>query len=237
MTNPPCGRASCPVADPTAERLRKLRSVVWSAGARLRRGHATAHPDPTVLVPGLGNTRFAPIDGVAHSYVASTSVAALLESAFHTAAPPAPRIPLASLGRWMESDVVLAQDVRLVDLRDPELGRLGIGRDELVATTPAHYPCTRRWATALNGRSIGGRTTSGLVWGSRQVEARSAALARRPAVRELMEVASSDVALIWAPPAPVGILAAGTGGLGPLDRGEGLDFVLDLAAALGIVIH
>lgn len=237
MTDPPCGRANCPVVDPTPERLRRLRTTVLSSGTRLRRGHATAHPDPTELVPGLGNTRFAPLVGAAHTYVAVTSVAALLESAFHSAAPPAPRIAVASLRRWSESQVVTTQDLRLVDLRDSQLSRLGVSRDQLVATAPAHYPCTRRWASALHRRAVGGHPAHGLMWESRQAEATTAALTVRPAVRELMGTAPSDVAVIWAPPAATGILAAGDAGLGPLDRGEGLTFVLDLAAALNIVVH
>ncbi|CAN5448542.1 hypothetical protein BH23ACT9_BH23ACT9_20410 [soil metagenome] len=237
MTDPPCGRAGCPVPDPAAGLLRTLRSVVWPAGTRLRRGHPVAHPDPTGLVPGVGSSRFAPIDGAAHTYLARTTVAALLESAFHDAAPPAPRIALASLGRWMESEVVLTDDIRLIDLRDPELARLGINRDSLVSTTPAHYPCTRRWAAALHGRAVGGQSTCGEVWASRQIEARTAAIAGRPAVRQLMEVAPADVAVIWAPPASTGILTGGQDGLGRLDHGDGLDFVFDLAAALGIVVQ
>jgi hypothetical protein len=52
-----------------------------------------------------------------------------------------------------------------------------------------------------------------------------------------MGTAPADVIVIWAPPAATGILATGDGGLGRLDRGQGLAFVLDLAAALNVVVH
>lgn len=234
MTDPPCGRADCPVADPHPTLLRRMRTTVIAAGQTLRRGHPTAHPEPTSLVPGLGNTRFAPLPGAAHTYLAATSVAALLESAFHTAAPPAPRLPIAQLGHWSEAEIALTADLRLFDLRDPELARLGLNRDTLVTTSPAHYPCTRTWAAALHGRTAGGHPTHGLIWNSRQAEARAAALTGRPAVRELMTTAPSDVMVLWAPPAPTGILTSTGTGLGRLDHATGLDFVLDLAAALGI---
>jgi hypothetical protein len=54
------------------------------AGTVLHRGARQVHPHTTALVPGVGNTRFAPLEGVAHTYVATTAFAALLE-----AAPPA----------------------------------------------------------------------------------------------------------------------------------------------------
>lgn len=237
MTDPPCARPDCPVADPTPGRLRTVRSVVWPAGTPLRRGHALANPDPSELVPGVGDTRFAPLPGTGHVYVAATSVAALLESVLHDVGPPVPRIAAARLTRFTESAVVLTADVRLVDLRDGELQRLGVGRGELVATTPAHYPCTRRWAMALHGRAVGGHPTVGMVWNSRQVELQTAALTDRPAVRELMASAPSDVAVLWSPPGPPHPLGARPGGLGPLDHGDGQDFILDLAAALGVPVQ
>ncbi len=49
-----------------------------------------------------------------------------------------------------------------------------------------------------------------------------------------MTTAPSDVMVLWAPPAPTGILTSTGTGLGRLDHATGLDFVLDLAAALGI---
>lgn len=86
---PPCGRDDCPVP---ATRPAGLRAVVLPAGTHLRRGHQRSHPDPTELVPGRGDIRFAPLvddvgDPVSHVYLAHTTFAALLESVLHDAAP------------------------------------------------------------------------------------------------------------------------------------------------------
>lgn len=221
--------------EPTGAVLRSLRSTILRAGTPLRRGVRVTRPDPTQLVPGVGDTRFAPLDGVAHAYVASTTFAALLESAFHDAAPPAPRIYEAQLAFWTERAVELTTEVRLIDLRDGELGRLGLERAQLVSTTAAHYPCTRAWARALHDRSVGGHKTHGIVWHSRQTELHARAMAGRRALQELIDTHPAEVAVVWAPPAPAGLLASNQGGLGQLDVGDGLHYVVDLVALLGIV--
>lgn len=235
MTAAPCGDPHCPVADPAAALLARVRTQLLKAGTVLRRGHKQSRPDPTVLVPGLGNTRFAPLDGVAHTYLATTPFAALLESALHEAAPPAPRAYEAAVGLWMESAVRLQHDVRLIDLRDAELHRLGVARHQLVATSAAHYPCTRRWAQALHGRHVGGHPTHGLLWHSRQRELHAQVLHDRPALRDLITEHPATVAVLWAPPGQPGMLAPAPGGLGRLDTGAGYKYVEDLTALLGIV--
>ena len=220
---------------PQGPLLRRLRTHVIVAGTRLRRGHQVSHPDAAALVPGLGSTRFAPVPDTGHVYVAATTFAALLESAFHDAAPPAPRITAALLARWAEAEVQLTTDLRLIDLRDAELDRLGVDRSALVATAAAHYPCTRVWARALHGRHVGGRETHGLVWHSRQAELHSRAMVRRPALQELVDTHPAEVAVLWSPPARANPLRTTGAGLGRLDRGEGERYVTDIVALLGIV--
>lgn len=207
----------------------------WEAGAEAHRGHKRTHPDPSALVPGVGDTRFAPLAGSSHVYLATTSFAALLETAFHDAAPPAPQVPAAILSLWCEARVALAHAVRLIDLRDAELEGLGVERSALTATSAAHYPCTRAWAAKLQGRTIGGQRTHGLVWHSRQAELHTQAMASRPAVADLLDHHPAEVAVVWSPPAPAPLLADATGGLGPLDTGAGRAYVADLTALLGIV--
>lgn len=220
---------------PAAPPPRGLRTVVWRAGTRLRRGHQRRYPEPSALVPGTGDTRFASLEGTEHVYLAATSFAALLESAFHDAAPPQPQLPRALLAHWCEAEVALAAPVRLIDLRDAELARLGLAREHLVATSAAHYPCTRRWAAQLDGRTVGGQPTHGLVWHSRQAELHARAMAHRPALRDLLDYHPSEVAVLWSPPAPQPLLAPTEAGLGPLDAGPGADYVDDLIALLEIV--
>lgn len=188
------------------------------------------------MVPGLGQSRFAPLPETAHAYVATTRLAALLESALHDAAPPAPRIRVAQLRRWAEAEVALTSDLRLIDLRDAELRRLGLTHRGLVATSAAHYPCTRTRATALQGRVIGGQETHGLVWHSRQLELHARVMHDRPALQEMLRALPAEVAMLWAPPAARTVLRAASGGLGPLTGATGDGYVTDLAALLGITI-
>lgn len=234
---PPCGRDDCPVP---VTRPAGLRTVVLPAGTHLRRGHQRSHPDPTELVPGRGDTRFAPLvddvgGAVSHIYLAQTPLAALLESVLHDAAPPSPRVRRATLERWAEAGVVLTRDVRLIDLRDAELERHGISRGQLVSTDAIHYRCTRAWAGPLRGRSVGGHQTHGLIWQSRQRELHAAALDDRPALRDLVSLHPAEVAVLWSPPAPGTLLDRGRG-LGPLHTGAGLRYFLDLTSELGILV-
>lgn len=232
MTDPPCGSASCPVPQKPPARLR---SIVWGAGQRLHRGHKDAHPAHE-FVPGTGATRFAPQNRSSHVYVATTEIGALLESALHDASPPSPRIQIPTLKAWSESVVELRHEVRLVDLRDPELNRFGIGREQLVATLPVHYACTRAWASRLVGRRVGGQQTHGLVWHSRQAELHARATSHRPAFARLLSEHPTEVAVVWSPPAPGRLLQPVPGdGLGPLHDGDGWRFIEDLVGLLGIV--
>jgi hypothetical protein len=232
VTDRPCGSASCPVPErPPAH----LRSTVWQAGRRLHRGHKNAYPADE-LVPGGGATRFAPQDQSSHVYLATTEIGALLESALHDASPPFPRVQLPTLQQWSASVVELQHDVRLFDLRDPELDRLRIGREQLVSTLPVHYACTRAWASRLVGRSAGGQQTHGLVWHSRQSELHARAMKHRPAFARLLSEHPTEVAVVWSPPAPARLLQPVPGeGIGRLRDGDGWRFVEDLLGLLGIV--
>lgn len=98
------------------------------------------------------------------------------------------------LALWAEAEVSLTTQVRLIDLRDPALARLGLDRDALVATSGAHYPCTRRFAEQLHGRVIGGHVTHGVVWHSRQADLHTRAMTGRPAVRDLLDHRSGGTA-------------------------------------------
>ena len=231
--SPPCGRDDCPV--PLVAPPRTLRTVVWPSSLQLRRGHKVAHP-PDALVPGLGNTRFAPYPDIAHAYLASTTFAALLESALHDATVSAPRIRRAQLALWAEAEVTLRQEVRLIDLRDGELERMGLDRHALVATSPTHYACTRRWAAPLVGHRVGGQAVHGLLWHSRQAELRARAITHRPALQEIIDQHPTEVAVLWSPPAPKLLLRDTGSGLGPLPAYEGAAYVADLAAFLEIPV-
>ena len=125
--------------------------------------------------PGYGDTRFAPFDAlvtgarVPTMYLAATEVAAMLETVFHDVHHTAGRAIYERdlLGTLLSRDE-MPTDAAVADLRDPELARLGIDRDRLIATPAEHYPCTRRVAADLHAHLT--PRIDGIVWDSRQAE-------------------------------------------------------------------
>lgn len=234
MTAPDCPNPdACPVPDPASVDLRRLQTVVWTAGTALWRGHNPGNAGDD-LVQAEGNSRFGPLTDIAHTYLSRSRTSGLLESALHDASGPAPRIRRATLARWVLSEVAIDMDVRLIDLRDEQLDRLGLSRQQLVNTTAAHYRCTRQWALWLHGRRVGGQTTHGLVWHSRQADlhARSG---RSRLLTDLLVHRSVEVAIIYAPPAQDDLLRS-LSDPQPLDTGPGLELVTELASLLEIPI-
>lgn len=189
------------------------------------------------MVPSRGNTRFAPLRDTSHANLARTAFAAVLESALHDLRPVDPNIPKGLLKLWLESTVTLTEDVRLIDIRDPELDRHGIDRQHLVATHQGHYPCTRAWSAGIHGRVVGGQPTHGLVWHSRQAELHAEANRTRPAVHDLINHHPAEVAVVWSPPASDTCLAHANGGLGPLHDDAGYEYVVDLANVINADIN
>jgi hypothetical protein len=185
---------------PDPERLRHVRTVVEAAGTLLFRGvrHRRA---ADALVPGTGDTRFATLPDTRHAYVSASRTAARLESALHELSGSNPTIHVAQLADWSLAEARLTAALRLFDLRDRELHRLGIARHQLVDTDPAHYRCTRRWAAALQHRHAGGHAVAGAMWHSRQADlharSQSGGLAGDVLVHRTVEVA-----VVWSPPAP-----------------------------------
>ncbi len=168
MSWPPCGDRACPVVEPSGALLRRLRTVVLPAASTWWCG--TRHAPETLVPPGFGDTRFAPLPDTRHGYFGATRTVALLESALHEASGPEPTIYQARLSGWSVHEVELTHTLRLIDVRDPELARLGLTRRQLVDTTGRHYPCTRVWASHLQTRQPGGYQIAGVVWHSRQAD-------------------------------------------------------------------
>lgn len=175
----------------------QLRLAVVAAGSPVARcydanaGYADANP-------GYGDTRFAPFDDATGArvpvmYVAEDEVAALLESAFHDvdhrAAVRVVNVA-ALLGRVL-AQLVVPRDLHLVDLRDAELDRLRLTREQLVSSSAEHYACTRKLAKQVHlAGVVAGRVPDGLLWHSRQSElAATAAVGRAGPVRAIVTVA------------------------------------------------
>jgi hypothetical protein len=212
VTAPDCrSPATCPVPDPGAVDLRRLRLAHLEPGRVLDRVFPTAHGVLGFNDSGEGDTRFAPLSGMAHLYAGDTRTVALLETVFHNVHQAAPRLIFAatdlagrSLGR-----VRVEARVPLVDLRDGALARLGLQRWQLTATSAAHYPCTRAWARVLSRRRIGGVAPRGLLWHSRVAEL---AADDSPLLADLLEGTPSEACVLYE---GVGIALS--------DHGGGLD--------------
>jgi hypothetical protein len=105
-------------------------------------------------------------------YAARAQTVALLETTFHDVHHTGARIisePTQLASRGLVA-ITVPEQLALVDLSDEGLGRVGMSRDQLVATTPEHYACTREWAVALHERRYGGYRAAGLLWRSRVAE-------------------------------------------------------------------
>lgn len=177
MTAPGClDPANCPVPAPEEVDLRRLRLARVSAGATLHTAYLRSRWPTLFNASGRGNGRFSPLvvaAGVVPTlYAAATQTVALLETAFHEVHASGARVISEPLDLAPRGVVALTapEPLALIDLRDEALERLGLTRDQLVATTPQHYACTRQWALALHGRRIGGVSAVGLVWHSRIAE-------------------------------------------------------------------
>lgn len=127
--------------------------------------------------PGYGDARFSPFDAVTTRrrvptmYLARSRVAALLETVFHDVHHDATRtIYERDLIGKLLAYLRVPVDARLGDLRDAELARHQLIRDEVVATPAEHYPCTRRLAVAAHAQEHLGGPIQGLIWHSRQAE-------------------------------------------------------------------
>lgn len=164
------------------------------------RGHRRSRA-ATTLTPSRGDTRFAPLSDTRHAYVSASLTAALLESCLHELHPPDPVIYIAQLAGWSLTPLRLRHGTRFADLRDPQLARLGIPRTALVNTSAAHYACTRRWASALQGRKVGGYAITGALWNSRQADLHAAAHPGGLAA-DLLTHRAVEVGVVWSPPAP-----------------------------------
>lgn len=178
MTAPDCPDPKrCPVPDPRAldrSALRLLRvppRTVFFRVYPLRHGYDGFNP-------GAGDSRFAPLvlDGfpVPTLYGGDSAEAVLLETVFHDVHERASRVVYGTQLRERGlARLRTPRSLRLIDLRDDALAALGLARSQLVASTRAHYPCTREWAAVLHGVRIGRSRPEGLIWHSRQAELHS----------------------------------------------------------------
>ena len=236
MTADDCPHPSgCPVPSPpgpaTASRLR---TTTWERSF-FRVYDTTFGFDE--FNPGLGDTRFAPVDTaggvVPHLYGGACDVVVLLDTIFHDV-----HHGMADRTVWLRDlvergivELTAPRPLRLIDLRDPQLDQLELRRDQLVSTHAEHYPCTRQWATWLHGTRPDDVNPDGIVWHSRQAELADA--------RVTLDVDDSELFVLFGDHADFGRggftrqfpgvqpLAAGSGRLRVDEIAEAFDALVD----------
>lgn len=229
MPERPCGRHDCPVVDPGELDRRRLHTTAWPKGTIRYRAAKLTHAGAAFTPKGLGYGRFSPLPGRAHTSVAEQRSAALLESAFHEASGPNPRIYRVQLARYALVEVRFRSDVALIDLRDPALHALGLDPVRLTDAGPLHYGCTQQVASAL----VGTKRTHGFLWTSRQGRLHHERN-REGLASEVLHHQRLDVAVVYRPDFAGRV---DVGDPSPLLAGdEPLRFVVELANLLSIAI-
>ena len=167
------------MAPPAGSLDAKLMS--WGAGEIMYRVHDAVYAVDSFNPSQIGNARFSPIRDSAGEviptlYAATTPQGALMETIFHDV-PYKPGFKRISAGRLegkLSSTLVFLPDFQLIDLGRIGLRRLGVHPHDLIDTTKAHYPETRKWAESLYAAYP---QAQGLIWPSRQDDhARAAVL-------------------------------------------------------------
>lgn len=168
---------TCPVPSPDDIDLRRVRTASWPAATVAWTTYSRAYFPELFNGSSFGNGRFSPLaetnDGYPSVlYLARTMTVSLLETAFHDVHAGTPHrisVPL-DLAPRGSIELRTPTQLTLIDLRDDALDQLGLSRSQLVATTPAHYACTRQWAARLLTRKVGKAMPVGLMWRSRVAE-------------------------------------------------------------------
>ncbi|WP_263356616.1 RES family NAD+ phosphorylase [Acidicapsa ligni] len=168
-----------------------------------------------------GNARFSPIYDPSGAviptlYAGSTLDCALMETVFHDVPykPGFKRISLSVLDGQVRSVITFKRNLQLIDLGTIALHKLAIKRNQLIDTTKAHYPRTRRWAEALYKQVP---KAQGLRWTSRQDDRGHAVLLFGSRIKPTDLDAEPEAASL-------------------IEEGEVILPVLDLALRLGVVL-
>lgn len=146
--------------------------VTWGAGLEFHRIHDLAFGGNEFNTSAKGNARFSPITDdagvlIPTLYAGTTLDCALMETIFHDIPFKVGFKPFSKLKMYgkVHSILLPTADLRLIDLSTVALHKLGVRRTQLIDTTKAHYPATRRWAQALYTQFP---EAQGLRWTSRQ---------------------------------------------------------------------
>ncbi len=195
--------------------------IEWGGGKTLYRMHHERYQGNAFNPTRRGNARFSPVadrsgNVIPTLYAGGTVNCALMETVFHNVPykPGFKWLSLSILDGQVCSALTLKRDMRLIDLGTIALHKLGINRTQLIDTTEAHYPRTRRLAQAFYEQFP---KAQGLRWTSRQDDHAHAVLLFGNRIKP------SDLS---AEPDPVRLIV----------DGEAILPVLDLAIRLGVIL-
>lgn len=149
-------------------------TVILKKGTVLERIHSRNF-QANSFNPCKGNpTRFAPIkDGngqcVPSLYAGETFEAAVFETIFHDVPAKAKhkRVPRRKIEDSAQGRLEVGRDLMLVSLREPDLRRWHITRNQLIATSPKLYAGTVQWVEAIH---LQFSNVEGLAWTSNQCD-------------------------------------------------------------------
>ncbi len=152
--------------------------VDWAAGREIHRVHDEKYGSAQFNATSAGNARFSPIVNakgktIPALYGGSTFECAAMETVFRDIpySPGFKTFDKDKLTNKRTSVISPARDLKLVDLSNKALRKLGISRLQLIDSDAADYPNTRPWAVALHEQFS---QAQGLVWVSRQDDEASA---------------------------------------------------------------
>ena len=173
----------------------------------------------TAFNPGVGQpSRFSPIvDSVGNNiptlYAGNSKNSALAESVFRNLVSISPAITRFSLRKQLLSTLQNTRKLRLVDLTQNGLRRLGLKRNQLLESEYDSYKQTARWAEALHNLND---EIDGMVWISTQYDTEKSILlfGDRVFSKDLLIINQGD----------------------SLYDGSGLELVLEFANEAGITI-
>jgi len=201
--------------------LLQVNLIEWGQDKTLYRVHHERFRKNAFNPARKGNARFSPVFDrsgtvIPTLYAGNTLDCALMETVFHEVPYKAGFKPLSLslLDRQVASEITPKKNLLLVDLSTVALHKLGIKRSQLIDTTKAHYPRTRRWAEAFHEQFP---KAQGLRWTSRQDDRAYAVVLFGTRVRTNdLRPAANSIRLISA--------------------GEAIPQVLDLAIRLGVTL-
>ena len=116
-------------------------------------------------------------------YAGSSLEAAIFETIFHDVpVSPAPKsVPRFEVERRTHSRIAVGRELRLADLRTPDLHRWEVERGDLIGSGPSSYPRTALWAQALHQAWD---EFDGMIWTSNRCDPDDALLLFGDRVRE-----------------------------------------------------